>query len=172
MATTYCQEHREGVSATPGPLWAGANWSGPWRPQQGAGGGREPRSRPWRKGGREQPAGELGRSRRGCRGQQARVPRTAGAKKQAMGTQCLMDHPVRLGLEHIRWGWWALKDGAMAPSILCSLTLSPICPCCSYRRSILPSYLTQRAVLLPALTTRVSSWQEFWNCGQSSGNAG
>lgn len=60
----------------------------------------------------------------------------------------------------------------MVPSFLCSLTRSPICLSLLLLPSVHPPYLTQRAVLRPALTTRVSSWQEFWNCGQSSGNAG
>lgn len=45
------------VSVTPGPLWAGAKWSGPWRPEQAAGGRRELGSRPWREGGREGASG-------------------------------------------------------------------------------------------------------------------
>lgn len=55
------------VPANPGPPKAYTEWNGPWRLEWAAGGGRERRSRPGREGGgRERPAGELGRSRLGC----------------------------------------------------------------------------------------------------------
>lgn len=63
VAPAHCQEHR-GVSVTGwgggAVLWAQDGWSGPWRPERAAGGGREPRSRPRREGeGAAWPAREL-----------------------------------------------------------------------------------------------------------------
>lgn len=68
MTPDHCQECREGVSATPGPLQACAGWNSPWRLERAAGGGREWRSRPRREGGSEGAA---------CR--RARAQRAAGA---------------------------------------------------------------------------------------------
>lgn len=102
--------------------------------------------------------------REGAACQRAGAQRTTGAKKQAMGTQGPMHYQVRLGLEDIGWGWCAGKDGAMAPSFLCSLTLSPICLSLLLLPSVHPPYLTQWLVL-PSLPS-LPGYQEM--CGPGS----